>query len=274
MRASRAVPPAPGMTPRRTSVNPISAVSAAIRMSHASASSSPPPNAAPLIAAITGRRNAATAFISRLSSSRNPHVCSSDIVRRSFRSAPAEKALPAPVTTTARTSLPCFTSAASCPNTPASSATSPFDSALAASGRFSVTKAVFARRSSRTNPVEPSVAVGIRPDGITSAGDARSAGAGARTGADGGPIVLGGDLVADQRRREARAVDQAIQIDAGAHAHPLQHVDDVLGGDVAGRAGRVGATAEAAQRGVDGGDAHLDGDQDVGRSEERRGGKE
>ena len=59
MRASRCVPPAPGMMPRRTSVSPSSADSAAMRRSHASASSSPPPNAAPLIAAITGRGSAA-----------------------------------------------------------------------------------------------------------------------------------------------------------------------------------------------------------------------
>ena len=84
IRASRCVPPAPGMIPSRTSVSPISAVSAAIRMSQASASSSPPPNATPFTAAMVGRGNAASASMSALISPRKTRVSSSVQVRRSF----------------------------------------------------------------------------------------------------------------------------------------------------------------------------------------------
>src|SRR5204863_31732 len=53
-RGRRCVPPPPGMIARLTSVRPSVAFSAAMRMSHASASSRPPPSAKPLIAAMIG----------------------------------------------------------------------------------------------------------------------------------------------------------------------------------------------------------------------------
>ena len=53
-RGSRCVPPAPGVTARRTSGRPSRARSEAIRRSQHSASSSPPPSALPSIAAMVG----------------------------------------------------------------------------------------------------------------------------------------------------------------------------------------------------------------------------
>ena len=54
MRRRRWVPPAPGIIPRLVSVRPIWLDSEASRKSHASASSHPPPNAYPSMAAMTG----------------------------------------------------------------------------------------------------------------------------------------------------------------------------------------------------------------------------
>ena len=76
-RASRCVPPAPGMIPRRTSSRPISTPSAARRRSQASASSSPPPKATPLIAAITGAGKRASSSSAAPRSPRNARVSSS-----------------------------------------------------------------------------------------------------------------------------------------------------------------------------------------------------
>ena len=59
-RASRCVPPPPGMIPRRISGWPSSALSDATIMSQASASSQPPPSAYPDTAAISGVRIAAS----------------------------------------------------------------------------------------------------------------------------------------------------------------------------------------------------------------------
>ena len=54
-RARRCVPPNPGVIPNPTSGCPNTAFSLATRISHAIASSHPPPNAKPLTAAITGQ---------------------------------------------------------------------------------------------------------------------------------------------------------------------------------------------------------------------------
>ena len=59
-RASRWVPPAAGQHRQVVSGRPKRAVSAAIRMSQAIASSQPPPRANPLTAAIVGFSNAST----------------------------------------------------------------------------------------------------------------------------------------------------------------------------------------------------------------------
>ena len=44
---------------------------------------------------------------------------------------------------------------------------------------------------------------------------------------------------------------QLCHVDAGRNAHAFQHVDHILGRDVAGRTRRIGAAAEAARRGID-----------------------
>ena len=59
-RASRCVPPAPGMTPRLISGWPNLALSAAMMKSHIMASSHPPPSAKPATAATIGLRRPAT----------------------------------------------------------------------------------------------------------------------------------------------------------------------------------------------------------------------
>ena len=45
--------------------------------------------------------------------------------------------------------------------------------------------------------------------------------------------------------------DEGVQVHAGVVAHPLQQVDEVLGGDVAGGVGSEGATADAGHGGVE-----------------------
>src|SRR5439155_21536494 len=54
------------------------------------------------------------------------------------------------------------------------------------------------------------------------------------------------------------------QVDAGLDAHAVEHVEQVLGGQVPARSGRVGTAPEAARRAVDGGDARLQGGEHVG----------
>ena len=79
------------------------------------------------------------------------------------------------------------------------------------------------------------------------------------------------DRLARQAGGERRAGrDQLVDVDAGAHAHGLEHEHQVFGDDVAGRAGRVGAAAEAAERGVEGAHAFLVGGQAVGQAEAAR----
>ena len=75
-RASRWVPPAPGSTDRVVSGSPNRAFSDAIRMSHAIASSQPPPRANPLTAATVGFGKASTASKVRCISASSP-VCRS-----------------------------------------------------------------------------------------------------------------------------------------------------------------------------------------------------
>jgi len=103
---SRAVPPHPGRVPMPSSDSPTLASVAITRISQASASSRPPPNALPSIAAIDGCRNPAS-----LSNSACPrriqvdHMRVADSWLNALISAPAEKARsPALVTITARTS--------------------------------------------------------------------------------------------------------------------------------------------------------------------------
>ena len=55
-RGNLCVPPAPGITPKLTSGNPICALGCMIRIRHANAISAPPPKAIPFIAAIHGTK--------------------------------------------------------------------------------------------------------------------------------------------------------------------------------------------------------------------------
>ena len=105
-RGRRCVPPAPGVTARRTSGSPSFARSDATRMSHASASSSPPPSALPSIAAIVGIGRSASRRrrpLLELRAARGRRARGGPRTR--LTSEPAENARsPLPVTTTARTS--------------------------------------------------------------------------------------------------------------------------------------------------------------------------
>ena len=104
-RGRRCVPPAPGITARRTSGSPSFARADATRRSHASASSSPPPSALPSIAAIVGIGRAASRVDVRSSSSSRSRPPGPRWASNSPTCEPAENARsPAPVTTTARTS--------------------------------------------------------------------------------------------------------------------------------------------------------------------------
>ena len=60
-----------------------------------------------------------------------------------------------------------------------------------------------------------------------------------------------GQLAADDVLREVRAVDQRVEVDAGVDPHVVEHVHEILGDDVAGRARRVRAAAEPADRRVE-----------------------
>src|SRR3954465_11611015 len=60
-----------------------------------------------------------------------------------------------------------------------------------------------------------------------------------------------------------RCVDERIEVDAGLDALALEQVDEVLGGDVPGRARSEGAAAEPADRGVQDGRAGLERGQGV-----------
>ena len=61
--------------------------------------------------------------------------------------------------------------------------------------------------------------------------------------------------------------EQLRQIDTGAHAHALEHEDEVFGVDVAARARRMRAAADAGQAGIEAGDAKPQGGQCVGQAQ-------
>ena len=117
-----------GHTPRRTSVKPISASSATTEMSHAAASPTPPPEQWPAMRPTTGFGESMIA--SRMSTS----VWRGGAADFVLRSAPAQKVLPAFVSTTARTASSSW---AACSRSPTAS-TSSTESAFLLSGRFSV----------------------------------------------------------------------------------------------------------------------------------------
>ena len=103
-RGSRWVPPAPGMMASEVSVSPSCACGAAMRRSQASKSSVPPPKAKPLTTPIVGCGSASRSSIVRRMFLTKIGTRSSGMVRRSFRSAPAQNDFsPAPVIRIART---------------------------------------------------------------------------------------------------------------------------------------------------------------------------
>src|SRR6516164_1369775 len=53
-----------------------------------------------------------------------------------------------------------------------------------------------------------------------------------------------GQFVADDACRDARGRDRRVEVDVDVNAAVAQHVDEVLGGDVAGRAGCERAAAQ------------------------------
>src|SRR5208337_4237170 len=59
-------------------------------------------------------------------------------------------------------------------------------------------------------------------------------------------------------------LEQRIEIDAGIEIHRLQHEDEVLGRDVAGRSGSMRTAAETAKRRIERTDAAVKRGDDVG----------
>ena len=77
---------------------------------------------------------------------------------------------------------------------------------------------------------------------------------------------VGAERPAEHLLRRARGLDQPRQVDPGLDPHLVQHRDDVLGRDVAGRARRHRAAAELAEARLEGVDALLQRGQHVGEA--------
>src|SRR5688500_17266544 len=75
---------------------------------------------------------------------------------------------------------------------------------------------------------------------------------------------LAGERTTDDLLDAPAGGEEAIEVDAGCHAHRVQAVDEILGADVARGAGRERASTETADGGVEVRDAALHGRQDVG----------
>src|SRR5438094_737897 len=138
-----------GAIPSRTSEKAKCASLEAPTPSAAARSPTPPPGAGPLPRATTGRGSSATAANTacvRRASSRFAAGPASRMRRIQFRSAPAEKTLPAPVTTTTRTAGSAAQAASASPRR----ATSASSSAFPTSGRSRVRVATPSCRSTRS----------------------------------------------------------------------------------------------------------------------------
>src|SRR5215813_2744923 len=162
--------------------------------------------------------------------------------RRSLRSAPAENARsPAPVMAMrrARGSAAAARAAAS-----RSVSSSPL-SAFIASGRSSTTQATPLSATSSLTVVMTLPRLSRRL-------------------ADVRLQVPRRQLVADRGGERVRAGDELVEVHAGLDAHGVEARDQILGRQVPGRAGGVGAAAEAADGGVERGDAHGQTDEAVG----------
>src|SRR3569833_4214577 len=121
------------------------------------------------------------------------------------------------------------------------------DNAFITSGRFSVTHATPAFSSTRISAML----------WWLSASALLGAAARARLLAEVRLQILRRQLVADERRGAARGFDELVEIDAGLHAHRVEHRDDVLGREVARRTRRVRTAAEPTGGRVDRRDAEL-----------------
>src|ERR671917_586295 len=73
------------------------------------------------------------------------------------------------------------------------------------------------------------------------------------------------ERAAEQRLDGPAGLEQRLEVDARLDAHLVQHRHEVLGGDVAGRAGRDRAAAELAEAGLEAVDALVEGGQRVGQ---------
>src|SRR5437867_365787 len=138
-----------GAIPSRTSEKAKCASLEATTTSAAASRPTPPPRAGPLTRATTGRGSSATAANTacvRRASSTFARAPASRMRRIQFRSAPAEKTLPAPVTTTTRTAGSAAHAASASP----SRATSAWSSAFPTSGRSRVRVATPSSRSTRS----------------------------------------------------------------------------------------------------------------------------
>src|SRR6516225_3185465 len=77
---------------------------------------------------------------------------------------------------------------------------------------------------------------------------------------------MAGEPAAEDRLRLAGRLDDVWQVQAGLDAHLVEHAHQVLGGDVAGRAGRHRAAAELAEAGLKAGAACLERGIGVGQA--------
>ena len=82
--------------------------------------------------------------------------------------------------------------------------------------------------------------------------------------------VAGGERPAEPGGERARGRGHRREVDAGLDPHPVEHVQEVLGGQVPRRAGRVGASPEAAGGAVDDAHALLQRRQHVGEGRAAR----
>src|SRR5579863_7339165 len=69
---------------------------------------------------------------------------------------------------------------------------------------------------------------------------------------------------------KVRNVQQSLQVNTGLNAHLAQHVDEVLGSDIACRPRSEGAAAESTDRRIEGTDTSIEGRHDVGKPKSTR----
>jgi len=77
-------------------------------------------------------------------------------------------------------------------------------------------------------------------------------------------VHLAGQAAARDRLGDAAGFDQLLEVDAGLDAQAVQHVDEILGREVARGTRRVRAAAEASDGGVEVADPLVQADERVG----------